>query len=119
MTTAKKIVVDCFENLFVRKDFAAAGANVHPDFVTHSPGFPSGRDAFVEAMRNSPITGADVSVKRVIADEDHVVVHLHVVPPGEELGRPSSTSCVWRTGSSWSTGTSSSRFRPLPKCSRA
>ncbi|RSM71731.1 hypothetical protein DL991_34860 [Amycolatopsis sp. WAC 01375] len=86
MTTAKKIVLDCFENLFVRKDFAAAGANVHADFVTHSPGFPSGRDAFVEAMRNSPMAGADVSVKRVIADEDHVVVHLHVVPPGEELG---------------------------------
>ncbi|MEV7548812.1 nuclear transport factor 2 family protein [Amycolatopsis sp. NPDC089917] len=86
MTTAKKIVVDCFENLFAHKDFAAAGANVHPDFVTHSPGFPSGRDAFVEAMRTSPMIGADVSVKRVIADEDHVVVHLHVVPPGEEHG---------------------------------
>ncbi|MFI7120253.1 nuclear transport factor 2 family protein [Amycolatopsis sp. NPDC049868] len=86
MTTAKKIVVECFENLFVHKDFAAASANVHPDFVTHSPGFPSGRDAFVEAMRNSPMAGADVSVKRVIADDDHVVVHLHFVLPGEDTG---------------------------------
>ncbi|AUI60490.1 nuclear transport factor 2 family protein [Amycolatopsis sp. BJA-103] len=86
MTTAKKIVLDCFENLFVHKDFAAAGANVHPDFRTHSPGLPSGRDAFVEAIRNSPLAGADVTVKRVIADDDHVVVHLHVVPAGDERG---------------------------------
>ncbi|MFE5564917.1 nuclear transport factor 2 family protein [Amycolatopsis japonica] len=86
MTTAKKIVLDCFENMFVHKDFVAAGANVHPDFVTHSPGFPSGRDAFVEAMRNSPMADADVAVKRVIADDEHVVVHLHVVRPGEEPG---------------------------------
>ena len=86
MTTTKKIVLDCFENLFVHKDFAAAGTNVHPDFVTHSPGFPSGRDAFVEAMKNSPMIGADVSIKRVIADDDHAVVHLHVVPAGDERG---------------------------------
>ncbi len=86
MTTTKKIVLDCFENLFVHKDFAAAGANVHPDFRTHSPGLPSGRDAFVEAMLNSPLTDAEVSIERVIADDDHAAVHLHVIPAGDERG---------------------------------
>lgn len=86
MTSAKKIVLECFENLFVHKDFDAAAAAVHQDIRTHSPGFPSGRDRFLEAMRNSPLIGAAVTIKRVIADDDHVAVHLHVLPAGDDRG---------------------------------
>ncbi|WP_072482083.1 nuclear transport factor 2 family protein [Amycolatopsis australiensis] len=76
--TNRMIVAGCFENLFVRHDFDAAKAALHPDFVTHSPGLPSGRDAFADAVRNSPLAGAPARIRHVVAEDDLVVVHLHV-----------------------------------------
>jgi predicted SnoaL-like aldol condensation-catalyzing enzyme len=76
--TNRMIVVDCLENLFVHKDFDAAKAALHPDFVTHSPGLPSGRDAFAEAVENSPPAGATAEIRHVVAEDDLVVVHLRV-----------------------------------------
>ena len=86
LATNRMIVLDCFENLFVHKDFDAAKAALHPDFLTHSPGNPSGRDAFAEALRNSATIGTAVEVKRVIAEDDLVMVQLHVRPPDDERG---------------------------------
>ncbi|MET8995461.1 nuclear transport factor 2 family protein [Amycolatopsis sp. Hca4] len=74
----RTIVVECLENLFVHKDFDAAKAALHPDFVTHSPGLPSGREAFTEAVKNSPLAGAAAVIKHVVAEDDLVVAHLHV-----------------------------------------
>jgi predicted SnoaL-like aldol condensation-catalyzing enzyme len=81
----RKIVLECLENLFVHKDFDAAKAALHPDFVTHSPGLPSGREAFTEAVKNSPLAGADAEIKQVAADGDLVMVHLHLRRPESEL----------------------------------
>ncbi|MGV9362897.1 nuclear transport factor 2 family protein [Amycolatopsis sp. NPDC003731] len=74
----RMIVVDCLENLFVHKDFEAAKAALHPDFVTHSPGLPSGREAFTDAVKNSPLAGASAEIEHVVAEDDLVVAHLHV-----------------------------------------
>ncbi|WP_410640253.1 nuclear transport factor 2 family protein [Amycolatopsis sp. lyj-346] len=74
----RKIVVDCLENLFARQDFDAAKAALHPDFVTHSPGLPSGREAFADAVKNSPLAGATAVIRHVVAENDLVAVHLHV-----------------------------------------
>ncbi|NBH08636.1 nuclear transport factor 2 family protein [Amycolatopsis sp. SID8362] len=76
--TNREIVTACFENLFVHKDFDAAKAALHPGFVTHSPGLPSGRDAFTDAVKNSPLAGATAEIRHVVAEGDLVVVHLHV-----------------------------------------
>ncbi|EOD70308.1 nuclear transport factor 2 family protein [Amycolatopsis vancoresmycina] len=76
--TNRTIVVTCLEDLFVRKDFDAAKAALHPDFVTHSPGLPSGREAFTDAVRNSPLAGAAAQIQHVVAEDDLVVVHLRV-----------------------------------------
>ncbi|MET8851934.1 nuclear transport factor 2 family protein [Amycolatopsis sp. NPDC004625] len=76
--TPRTIVVTCLENLFVHKDFEAAKAALHPGFVTHSPGLPSGREAFTDAVRNSPLAGATAEIEHVVAEDDLVVVHLHV-----------------------------------------
>ncbi|WP_290054285.1 nuclear transport factor 2 family protein [Amycolatopsis solani] len=76
--TNREIVADCFENLFLRKDFDAAKAVLHPGFVTHSPGLPSGRDAFADAVKNSPLADAAAEIRHVVAEDDLVVVHLHV-----------------------------------------
>ncbi len=82
MSETREIVVDCLENLFVHKDIDAAKAVLHPDFVTHSPGLPSGRDAFAEAVANSPLMGGTTTIEHVVAEGDLVAVHLRVQLPG-------------------------------------
>ncbi|MEU0531120.1 nuclear transport factor 2 family protein [Amycolatopsis tolypomycina] len=74
----RMIVLGCLENLFVHKDFDTAKAALHPDFVTHSPGLPSGREAFTDAVKNSPLAGATAVIRHVVAEDDLVVAHLHV-----------------------------------------
>jgi predicted SnoaL-like aldol condensation-catalyzing enzyme len=78
MDENRMIVVDCLENLFVHKDFDAAKAALHPDFVTHSPGLPNGRDAFADAVENSPLAGATAEIQHIVAEDDLVMVHLRV-----------------------------------------
>ncbi|MFJ1765624.1 nuclear transport factor 2 family protein [Amycolatopsis sp. NPDC088138] len=80
--TNREIVVECLENLFVHKDIDAAKAVLHPDFTTHSPGLPSGRDAFTEAVTNSPLMGGTTTIEHVVAENDLVVAHLRVQLPG-------------------------------------
>jgi predicted SnoaL-like aldol condensation-catalyzing enzyme len=82
--TNREIVVTCLENLFAHKDIDAAKAVLHPDFVTHSPGLPSGRDAFTEAVKNSPLMGGTATVEHVVAENDLVMVHLHIRLPESE-----------------------------------
>ncbi|KAB2346392.1 nuclear transport factor 2 family protein [Actinomadura rudentiformis] len=56
------------------------------DFVEHSPGNPSGRDAFIEFIAKSPIADARLDLKRVVVDEQYAVVHYLMTPPGDERG---------------------------------
>jgi predicted SnoaL-like aldol condensation-catalyzing enzyme len=56
------------------------------DFVTHSPGAPSGRDGFFEFMTSSSLGQARFEVKRIIADDEYMVVHHRMIPPGDEAG---------------------------------
>ncbi|MFI7128520.1 nuclear transport factor 2 family protein [Nonomuraea sp. NPDC050153] len=72
-------------------EFAAGNVEIlrgllREDFVEHSPGNPSGRDAFIEFIASSPVAGARLDLKRVVAEGEHVVLHYHMVPPGEERG---------------------------------
>lgn len=59
---------------------------LHEDFVEHSPGNPSGRDAFVAFIANSPMATAELDIKRIVVDDEYAVVHYHMVPPGDERG---------------------------------
>ncbi|MFF4623915.1 nuclear transport factor 2 family protein [Nonomuraea jabiensis] len=72
-------------------EFAAGNVEIlrdllREDFVEHSPGNPSGRDAFIEFLASAPVAGAKLDLKRVIAEDDHVMLHYHMVPPGDERG---------------------------------
>ncbi|MFG6195726.1 nuclear transport factor 2 family protein [Nonomuraea sp. JJY05] len=72
-------------------EFAAGNVEIlrgllREDFVEHSPGNPSGRDAFIEFIASAPVAKAKLDLKRVIAEGDHVVMHYHLLPPGEERG---------------------------------
>ena len=72
-------------------EFAAGNIEVlrtllREDFVEHSPGNPSGRDAFIEFIATAPVTGAKLDLKRVIADGEHVVMHYHMITSENESG---------------------------------
>ncbi|MGW0195644.1 nuclear transport factor 2 family protein [Nonomuraea sp. NPDC003201] len=72
-------------------EFAAGNVEIlrdllREDFVEHSPGNPSGRDAFIEFIASAPVAGAKLDLKRVVAEDDHVMLHYHMVPPGDERG---------------------------------
>jgi predicted SnoaL-like aldol condensation-catalyzing enzyme len=72
-------------------EFAAGNFDVlhtllHEDFVEHSPGNPSGKDAFIEFITNAPVAKARLDLRRVIADDDHVVMHYRMSTPDDERG---------------------------------
>ncbi|MEW1845816.1 nuclear transport factor 2 family protein [Nonomuraea angiospora] len=80
-------------------EFAAGNVEIlrdllREDFVEHSPGNPSGRDAFIEFIASAPVAGAKLDLKRVIAEDDHVMLHYHMVPPGD--GRGIAVVDIWR-----------------------
>ncbi|MEV4117134.1 nuclear transport factor 2 family protein [Nonomuraea sp. NPDC049695] len=67
---------------------------IREDFIEHSPGNPSGRDAFIEFIASSPVAKSRLDLKRVIAEDDHVVLHYRMMPPGSERGL--AVVDVWR-----------------------
>jgi predicted SnoaL-like aldol condensation-catalyzing enzyme len=81
------------------KEFAAGNVEVlrpllSEDFVEHSPGNPSGRDAFIAFIADSPVARARLDLKRVIADDDYVVMHYHMSTSDDERGV--AVVDVWR-----------------------
>ena len=64
---------------FAAGDFDVLHGVLREDFVEHSPGNPSGRDAWLDYLKSSPIASAQMDLKRVIADDEHVVVHYQLI----------------------------------------
>jgi predicted SnoaL-like aldol condensation-catalyzing enzyme len=89
------------KDLIVRgiAEFAAGNVDVlrtllRADFVEHSPDAPSGRDAFVEYLAAAPVARAKLDLKRVIADDEYVVVHYRMRTPGDDAG--TAVAGIWR-----------------------
>jgi predicted SnoaL-like aldol condensation-catalyzing enzyme len=78
MTSNKDLFLAAFAR-FAAGDHDVLREIIRPDFIEHSPGNPSGRDAWVDYIKNSPVATAQMNLKRVIADDDHVVVHYEMV----------------------------------------
>ena len=67
---------------------------IREDFVTHVPGAPSGRDAWIEFIKNSPIANATLELIHVVADPEFVVSHYHMTPAD---GSPAEAVVdIWR-----------------------
>ncbi|TVT25171.1 hypothetical protein FNH05_32255 [Amycolatopsis rhizosphaerae] len=79
---------------FAAGNLAPLREALHDDFVEHSPGNPSGRDAFLRFIADSEVAKAELDLKRVVADEEHVVVHYRMTPPGQERGL--AVVDIWR-----------------------
>ncbi|MCF6474688.1 hypothetical protein FAF44_40865 [Nonomuraea sp. MG754425] len=81
----KDLVLNAFKR-FAAGDRDRLRTLLREDFVEHSPGNPSGRDAWIEFIGTAPVAGARLDLKRAVAEGDHVVLHYHLIPPGDERG---------------------------------
>ncbi|MBF6220270.1 nuclear transport factor 2 family protein [Nocardia abscessus] len=80
--------------------FAAGNIDVlrtllHDDFLEHSPGNPSGKDAFLEFIAQAPVTGSKLELARVIADDEYVVIHYRMVLP-DDAEPDQAVVDIWR-----------------------
>jgi predicted SnoaL-like aldol condensation-catalyzing enzyme len=70
----KALVLEAFETLFNRRDYAAAQRFWSPDYVQHSAAFGPGRAGLFDVIKGFP---ADLRYENalIIADGDYVVAH--------------------------------------------
>jgi predicted SnoaL-like aldol condensation-catalyzing enzyme len=82
----KKVVLDLYEKGINQKDFEAAARHFGPRYVQHNPRAADGAEgfkAFIEFLK-AKFPNYHSEVKRVFADGDYVILHVHNVPePGQ------------------------------------
>jgi predicted SnoaL-like aldol condensation-catalyzing enzyme len=84
----KAIVLDFYEQLVNRRDFEAASRHLGEVYVQHRADAEDGLEGlrrFVERMRDR-YPQSQCTVKRVVAEGDLVVLHVHVVREPGALG---------------------------------
>jgi predicted SnoaL-like aldol condensation-catalyzing enzyme len=81
----KKTVVEFYDLAINKKDFQAAAKFLGPRYVQHNPRAadgPEGLKAFIAFLREK-FPEYHSEIKRVFADGDYVILHVHNVPtPG-------------------------------------
>jgi predicted SnoaL-like aldol condensation-catalyzing enzyme len=70
----KRLVLDAFDTLFNRRDYAAAEKYWSPKYIQHSAHIPPGRDGLFALIRAVP-SSLHYESQRVLADQDYVMVH--------------------------------------------
>ena len=85
----KKVVVDFYEKALNQKDFDAAAKSFGPRYVQHNPTGGDGPEAFRKfiAFLKEKFPNSRNEIKRVIAEGDMVVLHVHSVRTPGERGR--------------------------------
>jgi predicted SnoaL-like aldol condensation-catalyzing enzyme len=81
MEANKKAVVEFYEKAINQKDFDAASAYLGPRYTQHNPGAADGAEglkAFLAFLREKA-PDAHSEIKRVFADGDYVILHVHNV----------------------------------------
>ena len=82
----KKTVVDFYEKALNQKDFEAAAKHFGPRYIQHNPNAADGIEGFRKFIefRREKFPNAKSLIKRVLADGDLVVLHVHSIrEPGE------------------------------------
>jgi predicted SnoaL-like aldol condensation-catalyzing enzyme len=85
----KQKVLEFYDLLINRKDFAAARAYMGSSYRQHNPlvaDGPEGLRAFVDFLRTE-YPEAHSEVKRVLADGDFVILHVHSLRTPQSRGR--------------------------------
>ncbi|RCX16034.1 putative SnoaL-like aldol condensation-catalyzing enzyme [Anaerobacterium chartisolvens] len=88
MYTNKEIVLKMYEVIFNGHDLSRAGEFIKDDYIQHNPGVETGLKGFVKAFTShfQRFPQFHVEIKRIIAEGDYVVVHLHSKGSPDELG---------------------------------
>jgi predicted SnoaL-like aldol condensation-catalyzing enzyme len=73
-TKNKALVLQAFEILFNKRDYAAAEGFWSPDYVQHSAHIAPGRDGLFDLIKSLPAT-LKYQAGMVVAEKDIVIVH--------------------------------------------
>ena len=77
----KKVVVEFYEKAINQKDFEAASKYLGSRYTQHNPNAPDGPEGlktFLQFLKEK-FPGSRSEIKRVFADGDYVIVHVHAV----------------------------------------
>lgn len=77
----KKAVVEFYEKAINQKDFEAAAKYLGSRYTQHNPNAPDGPEglkAFLQFLKEK-FPGSRSEIKRVFADGDYVILHVHAV----------------------------------------
>ena len=77
----KKIVVDFYDKAINQKDFEAASKHLGARYTQHNPNAadgPEGLKAFLQFLKEK-FPASRSEIKRVFADGDFVILHVHAV----------------------------------------
>ena len=85
----KKIVVDFYNLALNQKDFDAAAKYFGPRYIQHNPSAPDGIEGFKRLVTflKEKFPNSHSEIKRVIAEGDLVVLHVHSVREPGQRGR--------------------------------
>jgi predicted SnoaL-like aldol condensation-catalyzing enzyme len=70
----KALVLDAFDTLFNKRDYAAAEKYWSPNYVQHSAHIEPGRDGLFNLIRSTPDT-LRYEHQLIVAEGDYVIVH--------------------------------------------
>jgi len=70
----KALVLDAFETLFNKRDYAAAGRYWSPNYIQHSAHIPPGREGLFDLIKSLPPT-LKYEHGTIVADGNFVIVH--------------------------------------------
>jgi len=70
----KALVLDAFETLFNKRDYAAAGRYWSPNYIQHSAHIPPGRGGLFDLIKSLPPT-LKYEHGTIVADGNFVIVH--------------------------------------------
>src|SRR5262249_27735662 len=70
----KELVLEAFDTLFNKRDYAAAEKFWSPDYIQHSAHIPPGRDGLFNLVKSLPPT-LKYEPGTIVADGDFVIVH--------------------------------------------
>jgi predicted SnoaL-like aldol condensation-catalyzing enzyme len=85
----KKTVLEFYEAGLNQKDFEAAAKHFGPKYIQHNPGAPDGIEGFKGflAFLREKFPNSKSEIKRVFAEGDYVILHVHAVREPGTRGR--------------------------------
>ena len=85
----KKTVLEFYEAGLNKKDFEAAAKYFGPKYIQHNPGAPDGIEGFKGFLTflREKFPNSKSEIKRVFAEGDYVILHVHAVREPGTRGR--------------------------------